>query len=265
MLCIICLLSNFFSQTDGWQVIDNSDPFRQLQKIRQQQKEAIQKLRREGFISKRSCESSEDEENSYEVDDNGNNSTNDISLPVSEDRVDGSILQNENFFVTQMVPSGGIQPTKSGDHGGEDMLCDGEIPILEQESLQEKSDGEAKLTNQIQESEQEVSTDTERMETENTPPLKGTSKWTTDDFGESDDEDITEDEDSTHLASLSCLIQVVVGLLEMLEAVLKYSSDTTTRTLLAEALHIDQVIVMANHPQPVIRCAVLKVSLLFIC
>ncbi|XP_042210039.1 uncharacterized protein LOC121857843, partial [Homarus americanus] len=44
----------------------------------------------------------------------------------------------------------------------------------------------------------------------------------------------------------------------MLETVLKYSSDTTTRTLLTEALYMDQAIVMANHPQPVIMTAVIK-------
>ncbi|XP_071541821.1 uncharacterized protein [Panulirus ornatus] len=245
-------------QTSDWQLVDSNDPFLQLQQIRLEQKEEIRKLRKEGTIVKNAYESSDDEEILDRVVDNSNsNGTRESCLPVNEDRVDGKIFRERELAVSQAVPSVDQVRTLELEYLSEkDFSNNAEIYTIEHQISQKKFLRKTELSEaDIHESENGNTTDSERTETYQ--PIRRLTKWT-EDIGETEDDDSIEEEESSSHVNLSCLTQVVVGLLEMMETLLKYSSDTTARTLLAEALYMDQTIVMANHPQPVIRCAILK-------
>lgn len=119
-------------------------------------------------------------------------------------------------------------------------------------------DDAAEISQETNQEDNEQPLDAEPTNDSDTFPR--TTKWV-DDSGETEeDDDSVDDEESSSTANLSCLTRVVVGLMEVLEEVLRCASDTTARTLLAEALHMDQTLIMANHPHPVIRRAVLKVK-----
>lgn len=242
-----CLSSvSFFPQSGDWQVIENSDPLLQLKRIRQQQQAEIRKLRREGSIARSAYYTSEDEDSSGE----GQSTNADIKDSVfsSKDEVDSTQWQRRSATSLVMSPSKTEKhvtrsPSSRSGRGTPEnhSATEDDATEINQETIQEDSE-------QLLEAEQ----------TDDSDALPRTTKWV-DDTGETEEDDSGDDEESSSFANLSCLIRVVVGLLEMLEEVLRCSSDTTTRTLLAEALHMDQTLIMANHPHPVIRRAVLKV------
>lgn len=162
--------------------------------------------------------------------------------------MDGTQLQRKSVTPVVMSPSKAIEclnksPVRSeGDTPQNPSATEDEAPETDQETNREDS-------KQLLDSEQ----------TDDSDALPRTTKWV-DDTGETEEDDSGDDEESSSMANLSCLTRVVVGLLDMLEEVLRCSSDTTARTLLAEAMHMDQTLIMANHPHPVIRRAVLKVK-----
>ena len=237
----------FLPQSGEWQVIENSDPLMQLKRIRQQQQAEIRKLRREGSIARSAYYSSEDEDSSGE----GHSTTTDrkaSSALNSEDQVDSTAPQRK-VIIPQVV-----SPSKAEEHS---------------ERVSERSERD---TPENQSATDDASEDHETNPSEGEPPLDAEqtddsdtlpriTKWA-EDPGDTEDEESGDDDESASTANLSCLTRVVVGLLETLEEVLRCASDTTARTLLAEALYMEQTLIMANHPHPVIRRAVLKVSLI---
>lgn len=237
---------SFFPQAGDWQIIENSDPLLQLKRIRQQQQAEIRKLRREGSIARSAYYTSEDEDSSGE----GHCSNTDIkdsSVFNSEDQVDGTQLQRKSVFPLVMSPS------KAEEHISRSPSRSERGTSENQSATEDDATEINKETNQ-EDSEQPLDSE----QTDDSEALPRTTKWV-DDTGETEEDDSGDDEESSSTANLSCLTRVVVGLLEMLEEVLRYASDTTARTLLADALHMDQTLIMANHPHPVIRWAVLKV------
>lgn len=231
-------------------MIENSDPLLQLKRIRQQQQAEIRKLRREGSIARSAYYSSEDEDSSGE----GHSSSidkKDSSVFNSEDQVDGTVLQRK--AITPQVAS----PSKGEEHIERSPERKSEGGTPENQSVTE--DDAAEDDHETNHSEAEQPLDTERTDDSDTLPR--ITKWA-EDPGETEEDDSGDEEESTSTANLSCLTRVVVGLLETLEEVLRCASDTTARTLLTEALNMEQTLIMANHPHPVIRKAVLKVSLI---
>ncbi|KAK8729282.1 hypothetical protein OTU49_008737, partial [Cherax quadricarinatus] len=226
--------------------------------IRKEQKEEMRKLRREGTIVKNVYESSEDEDTTDgDMGKAFNISTNVHPSVTSEDQVDGQVLHRRHCVISVVPTDVHLSEGSQKDTDEKDFSDKSEIPNKEEQISEENVPREENLLEGFnQESENGISTDSEKTETEY-HAVRGATKWL-EETGETEEDETAEEEDSASCANLSCLTQVVVGLLEMLETVLKYSSDTTTRTLLAEALYMDQAIVMANHPQPAIRCAVLK-------
>lgn len=249
LLHILKCNNNFFSQSGEWQVIENSDPLLQLKRIRQQQQAEIRKLRREGSIARSAYYSSEDEDSSGE----GHSSSSDkkdSSVFTSEDQIDGTVLLRKPISPQVVFPSSKEEhieksPERKSDRG-----------ISENQSTLEDNDEEEDHETSHSEAEQHLDAE----QTDDSDTLPRVTKWA-EDPGETEEEDSGDEEESASTASLSCLTRVVVGLLETLKEVLRCSSDTTARTLLGEALHMDQTLIMANHPHPVIRKAVLKVSL----
>ncbi|XP_063878429.1 lysosomal-trafficking regulator-like isoform X2 [Scylla paramamosain] len=234
-------------QAGEWQVIENSDPLMQLKRIRQQQQAEIRKLRREGSIARSAYYSSEDEDSSGE----GHSSSTDkkdSSVFNSEDQVDSAALQRR-----PIIPHVVVSPGKGEEHAARspERKSERDTP----ENLSATEDDVIENDRETSHSEDEQPPNNEQAGESNALPR--ITKWA-EDPGETEEEDSGDEEESTATASLSCLTRVVVGLLETLEEVLRCASDTAARTLLAEAMHMDQTLIMANHPHPVIRQAVLK-------
>lgn len=212
--------------------------------------------------NKSSSPSSGEEENTDVVDSVSNSeSASDATMPEVEDQVDGQVIRQIEMAFSPVVSVGEVAPTKEEDEKDVDdgsCLTKERIKDIEVEVGEEKNEKETEmLDEQSQYSSPDESSGSEGTETDDRI-LGKTSRWT-EDVMDTDEDDSDEEDESIDNDDHSCLTQVVVGLLEMLELVLKYSSDTTTRTLLAEALFMDQVLIMCNHPQPIIRCSVFKV------
>ena len=237
------LNTSVYSQAGEWQVIENSDPLMQLKRIRQQQQAEIRKLRREGSIARSAYYTSEDEEDSSG--EGHSTDKKDSSVFNSEDQVDSAALQRR-----PIIPNVVVSPSKGGEHNGRSPERKSERNTPENLSATEDDQ-------ETSHSEDDQLPDTEQAGQSNALPR--ITKWA-EDPGETEEEDSGDEEESSATANLSCLIRVVVGLLETLEEVLRCASDTAARTLLAEAMYMDQTLIMANHPHPVIRQAVLKVS-----
>lgn len=217
-----------------------------MKRIRQQQQAEIRKLRREGSIARSAYYTSDDEDSSGEG--QCTNAAIKDSPFSSVDEVDGTQLQR--LAVTSLVKP----PHKTDEHTKRSLSRNG-ISTPENQSATE--DDATEINNEIKEDNEQS---LKGEQTDDSDALPRTTKWV-EDTGETEEDDSVDDEESSSTANLSCLTRVVVGLLEMLEEVLRCASDTTARTLLAESLHMDQTLIMANHPHPVIRQAVLKVSL----
>lgn len=206
----------------------------QLQQIRQQQKAEIRKLRREGSIARGAYDSSDEDDDSEEWN------------VKSEDQVDRQFLQHKESISLSHVTIAKTQELKTEDGSSTD--------IASKQYRQEQRAGQARKR-KISESQSITKVKT----------LPKTEKWVTEgitgeDDEDEDDEDEEEDgEEGDHDGEVSCLIQLVVGLLGVVDGVLRAASDTTARTVLAEALTTEQTVVMANHPHPLVRSAVLKV------
>lgn len=241
------MLNIFFHQAGDWQVIENSDPLLQLKRIRQQQQAEIRKLRREGSIARSAYYTTEDEDSSEEGH-HSNTDCKDSSVFNSTDQVDGTLLQQRSVTSLVMCPS----KAKDDINRSPNRIERGPL-----ENLSGTNDDAVELKQDSTQEDKEKTLSAEQ--TDDSDILPRTTKWV-DDTGDIE-EDVSEDDDEiSSTANLSCLTQVVVGLLKMLEEVMRCASDTTAHTLLAEALYMDQTLIMANHPQPVIRQAVLKVK-----
>ncbi|KAK4309758.1 hypothetical protein Pmani_018634 [Petrolisthes manimaculis] len=217
-------------QTGEWQIIENRDPFMQLQQIRQQQKAEIRKLRREGSIARGAYDSSDEDDDSEEWN------------VKSEDQVDRQFLQHKDSIdLSHTVPM-----TNTLEHKTEDgSLTD--VPPKKQ-YCQEQNTG--------QERKRKISEGRSKAQVKALP--KDETWVVVGVEGEEEEDDNDDDDGDDDDVEVSCLIQLVIGLVGVVEGVLRAASDTTARTVLAEALTTEQTVVMANHPHPLVRSAVLK-------
>ncbi|XP_068245807.1 lysosomal-trafficking regulator isoform X3 [Palaemon carinicauda] len=182
-----------------------------------------------------------------------------IPVEMGEDQVDGDLLAKSTGLSTMVVPGVDVLEQKFDSESVEigDAVCS-------DRSLDESCDKVMKTVNNKhsmlkvprQESQSADSSGSDRTEVID-KCLGKTTRWT-EDVGETEEDDSDEEEESISGEELSTLMQVVVGLLELLQMILKYSNESTRYTLLAEAIYMDQAQIMMNHPHPVIRTAVFK-------
>ncbi|XP_069997726.1 lysosomal-trafficking regulator isoform X2 [Penaeus vannamei] len=243
-------------QTGDWIVIGTKDSALKPQSVK-----SSQKKKEPDSPNKSTSPSSEEEENTDVVDSVSNSETaSDATMPEVEDQVDGQVIRQIETVLSTVIPVGEVALAKEEEEQDvDDGSCSTKVRTKDREVEvgEEKSEKEAETSDeQSQYSSPDELSRSEETETDDRI-LSKTTRWT-EDVMDTDEDDSDEEDESIDNDDHSCLTQVVVGLLEMLEMVLKYSSDTTTRTLLAEALFMDQVLIMCNHPQPIIRCSVFK-------
>ncbi|KAK7001970.1 hypothetical protein SK128_023174, partial [Halocaridina rubra] len=241
-----------------WIIIDSPDDVDVYKRIRKTSKKKINIHMKSD--SSPGCSSSPNSDNE------GNIELQSVSIKPGEDEIDGDITKASADLSLPVVTGIDALSQKFDPESLDDMgdaasdIADTGASLLSDRILKacvEKHEKQSLLRVPSQESQTAESTESDRTEIIEKPVGK-TTRWTEDAGETEEDDDSEEDDESMGGEELSTLMQVVVGLLELLQMILKYSNESTRYTLLAEALYMDQTQVMMNHPHPVIRTAVFK-------
>ncbi|XP_066957517.1 lysosomal-trafficking regulator isoform X3 [Macrobrachium rosenbergii] len=236
-----------------WIIIDNPGNVDGVRKVTKTHRSGRPPAKDESTPESSSSVSSDD------ADEEGVSGVKKIPVEIGEDHVDGDSLVKTSALANMVVPGVDVLEQKFDSESVEieDAVC-------ADQNLDESCDKVTKTLNNKHsmlkvprlESPSADSSGSDRTEVID-KCIGKTTRWT-EDVGETEEDDSDEEEESISGEELSTLMQVVVGLLELLQMILKYSNESTRYTLLAEAIYMDQAQIMMNHPHPVIRTAVFK-------
>ena len=253
-MCTIC-----FQINSEWIIIDSPSSAEGIRKTRKPPKNQRTNIEEESSPASRSSSSSI---SSDEEDTNADlmSDVRELAMGVGEDSVDGELCKTATLAAL-VVPGVDVLLQQKFDSESVEI---GDV-AYEDAELNKHFTSPARTTSEkpkvinvsVQDSSAADSSESERTEIAE-KCIGKTTRWT-EEIGETEEDDSDEENESINGEDLSTLMQVVVGLLELLQMILKYSNESTHYALLAEAIYMDQAQVMINHPHPVIRTAVFKV------